>query len=40
VAITSVSMSVIMCFSVLYKYLYHSMIHAEPVGVKNVPVDK
>jgi hypothetical protein len=40
VAIMSVCMSAVMCLSVLYKYLYHSALHAEAVGVKNVPVDR
>jgi hypothetical protein len=40
VAIISVVMSIVMCINVLYKYLYHSTIHAEPVGVKNIPIDR
>ena len=39
-AITSIVMSIVMCVNVLYRYFYHSKLHAEPVGMKNIPVDR
>ena len=40
VAVISIVMSILVCISVLYKYLYHSKINADPVGVRNIPVDR
>lgn len=40
IAVLSFVMSIFMLFNVIYKYVYYSFISADPVDMKNIPLDR